>query len=246
MKEKIVETLLKLDPKNDNQWTQEGLPKVDVMKFLSGGETWTREQITEAAPGFTRSNPIIGDGSNGESNEVAAEQSAEGEQGQAPAQEQGSKEQKAEGDGASSAGAEAASQEQTPSVVNDAYIEGATVNKLTIGVNVTFADALKVVLTELAFTDVKELDDEDLKDLAALHSDILSADNQFLSEVNEFVTKRALYLNKVVEELAKRAPQQSQADVLAQFHASMFQNQQNLPINKPRQVQARGPAYFGK
>lgn len=240
MKEKIVETLLKLDPKNDNQWTQEGLPKVDVMKFLSGGETWTREQITEAAPGFTRSNPIIGDGSNGESNEVASQQSTEGEQGQAPTQEQGSQEQASEGNGAGLAGEQEASQSET-SVVTDAAPK-----TLTVGVHVTFADALKAVLTELAFTDVKELSDEDLKDLAARHSDILSADNQFLSEVNEFVTKRAMYLNKVVEELAKREPQQSQADVLAQFHASMFQNQQNLPINKPRPVQARGPAYFGK
>lgn len=240
MKEKIIETLLKLDPKNDNQWTQEGLPKVDVLKFLSGGETWTREQITEAAPGFTRSNPIIGDGSNGESNEVASEQSTEGEQGQAPAQEQGSQEQASEGNGAGLAG------EQEASTVQDSVVTDPTITKLTIGVNITFADALKAVLTELAFTDVKELEDEDLQELAARHSDILSADNQFLSEVNEFVTKRALYLNKVVEELAKREPQQSQADVLAQFHESMFQNQQNLPINKPRQVQARGPVYFGK
>lgn len=240
MKEKIVETLLKLDPKNDNQWTQEGLPKVDVLKFLSGGETWTREQITEAAPGFTRSNPIIGDGSNGESNEVAAQQSAEGEQGQAPAQEQGSQEQASEGNGAGPAGEQEASQSETSVVTN------AAPKSLTVDVHVTFADALKAVLTELAFTDVKELEDEDLQALAARHSDILSADNQFLSEVNEFVTKRALYLNKVVEELAKREPQQSQVDVLAQFHESMFQNQQNLPINKPRQVQARGPVYFGK
>lgn len=240
MKEKIVETLLKLDPKNDNQWTQEGLPKVDVLKFLSGGETWTREQITEAAPGFTRSNPIIGDGSNGESNEVAAQQSAEGEQGQAPAQEQGSQEQAPEGGGAGPAGQQEAPKEETNVVTST------TVGKLTIDVGVNFPDLIKNFLTGLEFVDVKEMSDDELASLAAKHSDILSADNQFLSEVNEFVTKRAHYLNKVVEELAKREPQQSQADVLAQFHESMFQNQQNLPINKPRQVQARGPVYFGK
>lgn len=240
MKEKIVETLLKLDPKNDNQWTQEGLPKVDVLKFLSGGETWTREQITEAAPGFTRSNPIIGDGSNGESNEVAAQQSAEGEQGQAPAQEQSSAEPAPEGGGAGPAGQQEAPKEETNVVTST------TVGKLTIDVGVNFPDLIKNFLTGLDFVDVKEMSDDELASLAAKHSDILSADNQFLSEVNEFVTKRALYLNKVVEELAKREPQQSQADVLAQFHESMFQNQQNLPINKPRQVQARGPVYFGK
>lgn len=240
MKEKIVETLLKLDPKNDNQWTQEGLPKVDVMKFLSGGETWTREQITEAAPGFTRSNPIIGDGSNGESNEVAAQQSAEGEQGQAPAQEQGSQEQASEGNGAGLAGEQEASQSETSVVTHAAPMT------VTIDVDVKFTDLVKNFLMGLDFVDVKEMSDDELAELAAKHSDILSADNQFLSEVNEFVTKRALYLNKVVEEMAKREPQQSQADVLAQFHESMFQNQQNLPINKPRQVQVRGPVYFGK
>lgn len=240
MKEKIVETLLKLDPKNDNQWTQEGLPKVDVLKFLSGGETWTREQITEAAPGFTRSNHIIGDGSNGESNEVAFQQSTEGEQGQAPDQEQGSQEQASEGNGTGLAGEQEASQSET------SVVTSTTVGKLTIDVGVNFPDLIKNFLTGLDFVDVKEMRDDELASLAAKHSDILSADNQFLSEVNEFVTKRALYLNKVVEELAKREPQQSQADVLAQFHESMFQNQQNLPINKPRQVQARGPVYFGK
>lgn len=238
MKEKIVDALLKLDTSNDNQWTQDGLPKIEILKFLMGGEVITREQINEAAPGFTRSNPIIGDGSNGESNEVVAQQSAEGEQGQEPTQEQGSQEQASEGDGAGLAGEQKASQSETSVVTH--------VTPMTVGVNVTFADVLKAVLTELAFTDVKELEDEDLQELAARHSDILSADNQFLSEVNEFVTKRALYLSKVVEELAKREPQQSQADVLAQFHESMFRNQQNLPINKPRQVQARGPVYFGK
>lgn len=247
MKDKIVEALQKLDTANDNQWTQEGLPKIEILKFLMGGEVITREQINEAAPGFTRANPVIGDGGkDGENNEVASQQSAEGEQGQGTAQEQGSEEQKAEGDGAGAAGDEAASQEQTASVVNDEHIADPTVSKLTVGVHVTFADALKAVLTDLEFVDVKTLDDDELAELAAKHSDILSADNTFLSEVNQFVTKRAMYLNDVVEEQSKRAPQQSQADVLAAFHASVHANAQNLPINKPRQQQVRGPAYFGK
>lgn len=237
MKEKIVETLLKLDPKNDNQWTQEGLPKVDVLKFLSGGETWTREQITEAAPGFTRSNPIIGDGSNGELDEVASEQPVEGEQDQASAQEQGSAEQASEGGGAGAAGQQEAPKDETNVV---------TLSTLTVDLNVNFPDVIKNFLTGLDFVDVKEMSDDELAELAAKHSDILSADNQFLSEVNEFVTKRAHYLNAVVEEQSKRTPAESQADMLAQFHERMFENQQNLPINRPRQLQVRGPQYFPK
>ena len=247
MKEKIVEALQKLDVANDNQWTQDGLPKIEILKFLMGGEAITREQVEEAAPGFTRANPVIGDGGkDGQSDEVVAQQSAEGEQGQGAAQEQGSEEQAAEGDGTGLAGAEAASQEQTASVVSDEHVSEPTVTKLTVGVNVTFADALKAVLTELDFVDVKTLDDDELAELAARHSDILSADNTFLSEVNAFVTKRAMYLNDVVEEQSKRAPQQSQADVLAAFHESVHANAQNLPINKPRQHQVRGPQFFGK
>lgn len=240
MKEKIVETLLKLDPKNDNQWTQEGLPKVDVLKFLSGGETWTRDQISEAAPGFTRSNPIIGDGSNGELNEVASEQSVEGKQGQASAQEQSSAEQPTEGGGASSA-----EQQEAPKDENN-VVTSSVVSKLTVDVAVNFPDLIKDFLMGLDFVDVKEMSDDELAALAAKHSDILSADNQFLSEVSEFVTKRAHYLNAVVEEQSKRTPAESQADMLAQFHERMFENQQNLPINRPRQVQVRGPQYFPK
>lgn len=240
MKEKIIETLLKLDKTNDNQWTQDGLPKVDVLKFLSGGETWTRDQISEAAPGFTRSNPIIGDGSNGELNEVASEQPVEGEQGQASAQEQGSAEQEAKGGGAGPAGQQEAPKDETNVVTSS------VLTKLTVDVGVNFPDLIKNFLMGLNFVDVKEMSDDELAELAAKHSNILSADNQFLSEVNEFVTKRAHYLNAVVEEQSKRAPAESQADMLAQFHARMFENQQNLPINKPRQLQVRGPQYFPK
>ena len=240
MKEKIIETLLKLDTTNDNQWTQDGLPKVDVLKFLSGGETWTRDQISEAAPGFTRSNPIIGDGSNGELNEVASEQSVEGKQGQASAQEQSSAEQSTEGGGASPA-----EQQEAPKDENN-VVTSSVVSKLTVDVAVNFPDLIKDFLMGLDFVDVKEMSDDELAALAAKHSDILSADNQFLSEVSEFVTKRAHYLNAVVEEQSKRTPAESQADMLAQFHERMFENQQNLPINRPRQLQVRGPQYFPK
>lgn len=240
MKEKIIETLLKLDTTNDNQWTQDGLPKVDVLKFLSGGETWTRDQISEAAPGFTRSNPIIGDGSNGELNEVASEQPVKGEQGQASAQEQGSTQQASEGGGASPA-----EQQEAPKDENN-VVTSSVVSKLTVDVAVNFPDLIKDFLMGLDFVDVKEMSDGELAALAAKHSDILSADNQFLSEVSEFVTKRAHYLNAVVEEQSKRTPAESQADMLAQFHERMFENQQNLPINRPRQLQVRGPQYFPK
>lgn len=51
----IKEALGQLDTMNDEQWTSEGLPKVDVISEMVGS-TVTRQQITDAGPKFTRSN----------------------------------------------------------------------------------------------------------------------------------------------------------------------------------------------
>jgi hypothetical protein len=50
----IVETLKHLDPKNDEQWTAQGLPRVEAVASLLGVEDLTRKEITEAAPDFNR------------------------------------------------------------------------------------------------------------------------------------------------------------------------------------------------
>lgn len=54
MKEKILEALKGLDTKADASWTQEGLVNLNAFKFVMGGESVTREQLDEVAPGFTR------------------------------------------------------------------------------------------------------------------------------------------------------------------------------------------------
>ena len=238
MKEKILEALQKLDPTNDNQWTQEGLPKLEALKFMMGGENVTREQVNEAAPGFTRANPVIGDGSNGDT--TGSDQTATGEQA-APVQQEQPTAQEPAPDAPSVSAVETSTE-------GEATQEGGakSVVTMSVGVNVTFDQALQSVLGELEFEDVKSLDDDELAELAAKHSAILSADNQFLSAVNEFVTKRALYLNEVVEEQSKRFPPQSQAEILAAFHKSVHANAENLPINRPRAVQVRGPQFLGK
>lgn len=56
MNEKIIAGLKQLDVKTDAQWTQEGLVNLNAFKFVLGGESVTREQVEEAAPGFTREN----------------------------------------------------------------------------------------------------------------------------------------------------------------------------------------------
>lgn len=54
----IREALSNLDPFNDDQWTDEGAPLVDVLKELLGRPV-TRQEITDAAPHFTRENFVF-------------------------------------------------------------------------------------------------------------------------------------------------------------------------------------------
>lgn len=58
MSKKIREALLKLDSANEEHWTTEGLPRLDVMKDLVG-EAVSRADITGAAKSFSRSNATL-------------------------------------------------------------------------------------------------------------------------------------------------------------------------------------------
>lgn len=52
----VLETLRLLDLEADELWTADGLPRVDVVSNMLGAEV-TRQQITDAAPQFSRHNP---------------------------------------------------------------------------------------------------------------------------------------------------------------------------------------------
>ena len=52
--------LSKLDPTNDDQWTNDGLPRVDALQAM-GLKDVTRGQITAASPNFTRFNRNLED-----------------------------------------------------------------------------------------------------------------------------------------------------------------------------------------
>lgn len=54
MKE-LFDKLKTLDVNNDDHWTTQGLPRVEVL----GIEGLTRKVVTEAAPTFTRENPVL-------------------------------------------------------------------------------------------------------------------------------------------------------------------------------------------
>lgn len=61
MSAKILEALKKLDPTNDNHWTEDGAPRMDTVKMLAADQTLTREQVTAASPGFGRATPLQAD-----------------------------------------------------------------------------------------------------------------------------------------------------------------------------------------
>lgn len=56
---KILDALASLDSKNDNHWTDDGMPRMETLKFLVGDQMLTREAVTAAAPGFSRVSPSL-------------------------------------------------------------------------------------------------------------------------------------------------------------------------------------------
>lgn len=61
MSQKIKDALAKLDRSNDNHWTSDGLPRLEVVKELAGYTNQpSRETITATLPGFTRASAGTG------------------------------------------------------------------------------------------------------------------------------------------------------------------------------------------
>ncbi len=50
----ILESLAKLDPSDDNHWTGDGMPRMDILQKLTRTPDLSRSQVTNAAPDFTR------------------------------------------------------------------------------------------------------------------------------------------------------------------------------------------------
>lgn len=50
----IVQALDMLDPSDDEHWTEDGSPRVDKVREITGIEDLSREEITDAAPQFMR------------------------------------------------------------------------------------------------------------------------------------------------------------------------------------------------
>ena len=257
MKQKIVDALQKLDPQNDNQWTQDGLPKLDALKFLVG-DTVTREQVQEAAPDFTRTNTTIGEKANDGSNDRAVDNAAvdvtkeDQKSTIVPdgslagfAAEQGKETQSNEvpyNEPVSDPG-KVGLNAPDPSTVEEVKSSGNVVT-MSVGVNVELSDVLKNFNGDFHEKPITELSDEELLALHEAHNQIVSADNEFLSAVEAFVRKRAFYLNDVATAVHDRVLTETTVDQLAAFRAQVGSGK-DLPVNKPQQVQRRGPQFLG-
>lgn len=57
---KILKALDELKIDNDNHWTAEGLPRLETVRFLAGDQSISRDDITKAAPEFSRQNLVNG------------------------------------------------------------------------------------------------------------------------------------------------------------------------------------------
>ena len=55
MSDKIRAALAQLEVGNDNHWTEDGLPRMETIKFMTGDQAITRELVNQAVPGFSRS-----------------------------------------------------------------------------------------------------------------------------------------------------------------------------------------------
>lgn len=71
MSNTIRDALKKLNPENDDHWTSEGLPRLDVMKELVGHAV-SRADITGAAKSFTRTSPSLDASASDEASDVQA------------------------------------------------------------------------------------------------------------------------------------------------------------------------------
>lgn len=63
--EKISAALLSMDMTDDNLWTDDGLPKVQIVAKLIGDDNLRRQEINEAVPGFARKVPGTTETANG-------------------------------------------------------------------------------------------------------------------------------------------------------------------------------------
>lgn len=212
MSEKIITGLKSLDVKTDAQWTQDGQVNLNAFKFVNGGESVTREQLEEIAPGFNR--------------ETAATyfDEKEGEQNITPAPIEGG----------TVTDANVATILESANATSE---KGKTTHTafLRIGVDVTLSDAVKTLIgvSGRQDFDVKDLDDERL---AYIIKSVPERRNQLINlreEFNTILEKEFNILISLEEEAARRVPVENHADLVKRIHEANAASK--FIVDQPRQ-----------
>lgn len=214
MKQKIIDGLLKLDPENDNHWTDEGLPKITALKF-SVGSNLTRDDVNEVAPNFTRSNPVF--------EEVQYEELSSKETEQT---------QEVFYDNQSESGDEVIAD------ANEAQENTSTIGELTVRVNCDVDTLFSMLGKDLPQVNIEEQTERELKDLEEQLRNGMTADNILLSAVSQLIETRSKLHADVVEEIERRKPKSHLADQLSSFRDAMTGLQH--VVNNPRMVVRNG------
>lgn len=216
MENKLLEGLKKLDVKNDNHWTKEGLPKLEALTFAVGRPV-SREDVEKLAPDFNRSNPVVAEVKN-EDTSVQTEPSQ--------VESNTSVKQEIKGNGTAHS-ADAPAQEKS------------TVVNLSVGFS--FDDAVKALLGTYERVDLSTLSDEELANMRKEMEDTANSHNRLLSELNQLIYNNAQYHASVIEEQERRIPKSDLADALSSFRESMAGAQH--AINNPRVIVRNGSRY---
>lgn len=206
MKEKIVEALKTLNTSADAQWTQDGLVALNAFKFAMGGESVTREQLEEAAPGFNRSNAGTYFQPKDESLKAAEEIAVTLEEAHI---KEGS--------------------------IEATKLSDSNVVTMALDVNVTLAESLKTLMGIGAHT-MDEIGSLTTEQLQRIMEDIPERRNQLISLRNEFeqlLNAELHLLIKLEEAHDARLPKENHADLVKRIHAANMSSK--YLVDQPRQ-----------
>lgn len=211
MKEKIVEALKTLNTSADAQWTQDGLVALNAFKFAMGGESVTREQLEEAAPGFNRSNAGTYFQPTDESTQFEAGMTITS--------------------GTAYLGG---------ATIKEGSIEipkepDSNVVTMALDVNVTLAESLKTLMGIGAHT-MDEIGSLTTEQLQTIMKEIPERRNRLISLRNEFeqlLNAELHLLIKLEEAHDARLPKENHADLVKRIHAANMSSK--YLVDQPRQ-----------
>ena len=206
MKEKIVEALKTLNTSADAQWTQDGLVALNAFKFAMGGESVTREQLEEAAPGFNRSNAEVYFQPKDELLKAAEEIAVTLEEAHI---KEGS--------------------------IEATKLSDSNVVTMALDVNVTLAESLKTLMGIGAHT-MDEIGSLTTEQLQTIMKEIPERRNRLISLRNEFeqlLNAELHLLIKLEEAHDARLPKENHADLVKRIHAANMSSK--YLVDQPRQ-----------